>query len=902
MTGDDGPHHGLNRPKDSANTMKTRTPRPVYLKDYQPSHYLIDRIDLNVLLEPSKTRVTSKLKVRSNPKADVTGAALELDGEHISLEQVKLSGRKLDPSDYFVNDRQLIIPRVPNNPFTIETTVTCNPESNKALSGLYRSKDIYCTQCEAEGFRRITYFIDRPDVLSIYTTRVEAQIDEAPVLLSNGNCAEFGQVDGTTRHYAIWHDPFPKPSYLFALVGGDLRCKISTFTTQSGRAVDLRIYVEPGKENRCDWAMDSLKRSMRWDEKRFGREYDLDIFMIVAVSDFNMGAMENKGLNIFNDKLILASPETATDGDYAAIEAVIAHEYFHNWTGNRVTCRDWFQLCLKEGLTVFRDQEFSSDERSRTVERISEVRTLKAHQFPEDAGPLAHPVLPNKYIEINNFYTATVYEKGAEICRMIQTIVGESGFRKGMDLYFTRHDGEAATVEQFIACFEEVCDVDLTQFMRWYTQAGTPELFCELAHDAEREVATLAVQQVLPATPGQSRKSPLHIPLKIGLLDDIGLDLKLELVSGQLGADSVLHLTKRHEKFQFKNIKRRPVPSLLREFSSPVYANVDLSDGDLEFLITHDSDLFNRWQSAQSYAIRLIIQMVEAIKNGKHSKRGLPFARALASTLAHNDLEPAYRAQFISLPSEADVARRIAKDVDPEAIHRASMQLRRIVGRTLQGELLDTYKRHKERGPYFPDAKSAGRRALRNAALVLLAASDETKAKTLISKHYRSAKNMTDRTAALQILSHLRGKQRDQAFDDFYKEWRDDHLVIDKWFAYQAMSSLPNTVETVKKLYKHQLFSIKNPNKVRALIGAFAMSNQLNFHRPDGAGYDFVADKVMEIDTFNPQIAARLLGAFRSWRALESKRRAYAKKVLQRIAKSKVLSRDVYEIVTRMVE
>lgn len=882
--------------------MKTKTPRPIHLKSYRPAHYLVDTIDLNIFLEPRATRVIAKLRIRPNPAAETPSAPLELNGEQLSLEQVKLSGRKLHPSDYTVTKRHLILFSVPNRPFTLEITTVCDPEGNKALSGLYRSRGIYCTQCEAEGFRRITYHLDRPDVLSVYTTRIEADRDAVPFLLSNGNRIDVGQIQGTNQHYAVWHDPFPKPSYLFAMVGGDLAAVDSIFETQSGREVLLRIFVEPGKEHLCDWAMDSLKRAMRWDEVRFGREYDLDIFMIVAVSDFNMGAMENKGLNVFNDKLILASPETATDANYAAIEAVIAHEYFHNWTGNRITCRDWFQLCLKEGLTVFRDQEFSSDERSRTVQRIADVRTLKAHQFPEDAGPLAHPVRPEKFIEINNFYTATVYEKGAEICRMIQTMVGREGFRAGMDLYFERHDGEAATVEQFIACFEEACHVDLTQFMRWYSQAGTPELVCELTHDAASKVAKLTVEQVLPATPGQTRKKPMHIPMEMGLLDAKGHDLPLILGSDESIDDGVVHLKKRRETFRFQNIDKRPVPSLFRGFSAPVRINIDLSEPELEFLMAHDGNLFNRWQAAQNFATQLVIQHVDATMQGKRIKRGLPFARALAVTLSDETLEPAYRAQFIALPSEADVARRIGQDVDPGAIHQASQQLRRLVGKTLRQDLTSAYRKNQVRGAYSPDAESMGRRALRNAALTLLSTGREQADKTLVLKHYKSAKNMTDRTAALQILTDISGPEREAAFSDFYRRWKDDHLVIDKWFAFQAMSSLPGTLDTVAELAEHPLFSIKNPNKVRALIGAFAMSNQLNFHRPDGAGYRFVADKVLEIDGFNPQIAARLLSAFRSWRALEPKRRNSARSILRRIAKTKVLSRDVYEIVTRMLD
>ena len=543
--------------------MPAKPHRTIRLKDYKPASHEIDSVDLDINLEPEKTRVTARLKMRPNPARETLADKLVLVGQGLELVEVKLSGRKLGAKDYAVTADSLSIKAVPEKPFTLEITTICNPQANKALTGLYRSRDMYCTQCEAEGFRRITYYLDRPDVLSIFTTRIEADAEAAPVLLSNGNLVESGKVGKTGRHYAIWHDPFKKPSYLFAMVAGKLAHIRDTFKTMSGRKVELRIYVEPGKEDRCGWAMDSLKRSMAWDERRWGREYDLDIFMIVAVSDFNMGAMENKGLNVFNDKLVLASPETATDGNFESIEAVIGHEYFHNWTGNRITCRDWFQLCLKEGLTVFRDQEFTADERSGTVERIAAVRGLRAAQFPEDAGPLAHPVRPSSYIEINNFYTATVYQKGAEVCRMLQTTLGLDGFRKGMDLYFERHDGEATTVEKFVACFEDACGVDLKQFMLWYSQAGTPELVCSLRYDTKSQTAELTVEQSLSPSPGQPKKKPYQIPLRMGLIGSNGQDIELQLEDGSEPRDGVIELTRAREKIRFKNVPSKPVASLL---------------------------------------------------------------------------------------------------------------------------------------------------------------------------------------------------------------------------------------------------------------------------------------------------------------------------------------------------
>ncbi len=882
--------------------MKTDTPRPIYLKDHQPSDYLIDTVALDVQLYPTKTRVKSRLKIRPNPDSRKKNAPLRLDGENLELEGVKLANRKLGPKDYSLSKRYLTIQKVPNRPFTIEITTTCNPKANNALSGLYLSRGIYSTQCEAQGFRRITYYLDRPDVLAVFTVRIEGNKRDTPILLANGNPIDSGNAKGKGRHFAVWHDPHPKPSYLFAMVGGDLACVKNSFKTMSKRNVELRIYVEPGKEDRCDWAMDSLKRSMRWDEKRFGREYDLDVFMIVAVSDFNMGAMENKGLNIFNDKLILARPDTATDNEYAAIEAVIAHEYFHNWTGNRITCRDWFQLCLKEGLTVFRDQEFTADHRSRAVKRIQDVRMLKTHQFPEDAGPLAHPVRPASYIEINNFYTPTVYEKGAELCHMILTMVGRTGFRKGMNLYFERHDGEAATVEDFINAMADANNIDLGQFMNWYNQSGTPELVCAIKYDRRRNEASLNVNQINPSTPDQTKKQPLHIPLKIGLLDSDGEDLPLTLDSGETVKNGLLHIHERAQTFRFSNIPTRPVPSILRGFSAPVRLTTELSDRDLEFLIAHDNDEFNRWQAAQTYATRTLIHLVDAVRAGKKSRKGGKLAKAIGLALTDETLEPAYRAEFLNLPSESDIAREIGANIDPEAIHLARKQLRHTICRELYESLVETYENYAVKGRYSPNAKACGKRALRNIALSLLSATGRDHDIERAVLHYSQAKNMTDKTIALAILSQCDTPVRKAILDDFYQSWKDDHLVIDKWFAFQATSSLPETLEAVKGLTSHELFSLKAPNKVRSLIGAFANSNPVNFNRRDGAGYNFIAETILEIDAFNPQIAARLSGVFKSWRMLEIKRRKLAKRALEHIAKHKGLSKDTFEIVSKTLE
>ncbi len=882
--------------------MRPKTPRPILLKNYRPPGYLIDKVDLDVALHPKRTRIRSRLSVRANPKVRGKREPLRLDGTHMELAEISVNRKKLAPKDYKLTDTSLTLTKTPAKPFTLEIVTFVNPEANKALQGLYRTNGVYCTQCEAEGFRRITYFLDRPDVLATYSVRIEADPEEAPVLLANGNLLERGLVDGGKRHYAVWRDPFPKPSYLFALVGGDLSSIASSFQTMSGREVDLRIYIEHGKEDRAAWAMDSLKRSMRWDEERFGREYDLDVFNIVAVSDFNMGAMENKGLNVFNDRLILASPETATDTIFEAIESVVAHEYFHNWTGNRITCRDWFQLCLKEGLTVFRDQEFSGDERSETVQRILDVRRLKSMQFAEDAGPLAHPVRPESYIEINNFYTATVYEKGAELVRMIQTLLGREAFRRGMDLYFERHDGEAATVEEFITCFENASGISLAQFRLWYSQAGTPELVCALRYDKTKKKAELSVEQALPPTPGQPHKKPLHIPLKLGLLGGNGHDVPLKLESGEELHDGVLPITKRKQTFRFADVPTRPVPSLLRQFSAPVNVTIDLSDDDVAFLMANDSDPFNRWQAANNFATRILLGTVRSLEKGKRASKGQPYAKALGAIVMNDALEPAYRAELLRLPSPSDIARVIGKNVDPALIHSAHRQLSTLVGRTLGPLLEDIYDEMAEDGPFSPDAESSGRRALRNGALTLLTSRRSNRDLARLSKHYSKASNMTDRAHALFLLAAHSGLERERALNDFYKNWKGDNLVIDTWFAAQALSPLAATLRQVKKLTEHTLFSLAAPNKVRALIGTFAMSNPVQFNRPDGTGYAFLADQVLALDRLNPQIAARMLSAFRSWRALETGRRGQARKALQRSAKTKGSSPDVQEIVSKMLE
>jgi aminopeptidase N len=876
--------------------MRTEEPRPIRLKDYRPPDWLIETVELDVSLDPTATTVRSKLRLK--PNGGATPAPLVLDGEELKLRSLSLDGKPLPGEAFVATPDKLTIAQPPRQPFTLEIETVIDPAANTQLMGLYRAGATYCTQCEAEGFRRITYFLDRPDVMAVYTTRIEADKKEAPVLLANGNLIAKGDVPGTNRHFAVWHDPFKKPCYLFALVGGDLACVADSFRTMSGRDVTLHIYVEPGKEERCHYAMDSLKRAMRWDEEAFGREYDLDIFMIVAVSAFNMGAMENKGLNIFNDKYVLASPATATDTDYAHIEAVIAHEYFHNWTGDRITCRDWFQLCLKEGLTVFRDEEFSADMRSRAVERISDVRALRSHQFVEDAGPLAHPVRPELYHEINNFYTTTVYDKGAEVVRMIKTLLGAELFRHGMDLYFERHDGEAATVEQFVRCFADVSGRDFAQFMLWYTQAGTPEIMVAPHYDARAKTYRLDIKQSVPRTPGQPDKKPMVIPLALGLIGRDGNDLPLVLEKGPLER-GVLELTQASQSFVFTGIAEPPIPSVNRGFSAPVKLALPIRGDDLRFLAAHDGDAFNRWQAVQTLAMTLLTANVAALRTGGAARGDDGLIAALGAILGDAGLEPAFISLALTPPSEPDIAREIGRDVDPDAIFAARKHLRAAIGGALGAALATTYRRMITPGAYRPDAEDAGRRALKNVCLALMAAGGEEQAIKLALAQYRDADNMTDRMAALDILSLDDRPERAQVLDDFYERYADDPLIIDKWLALQAAVPEAATLARVRALTTHPSFSMANPNRVRSLIGSFAQVNHTQFNRADGAGYNFIANIVLELDPKNPQVAARLMGAFRSWRALEAKRRAQAEATLRRVAAAPSLSRDVHDIVAR---
>jgi aminopeptidase N len=881
--------------------MRTPTGQPVRLQDYRPPDFLIDSVEMDISLDRRATRVVTTLSLRPNAEGRAE-ATLRLDGDELELVELKLDGEVLERSAFEANPSELVLANPPRRPFKLQIETRLDPTANTKLMGLYRSGSAYCTQCEAEGFRRIAYFLDRPDVLSVYRVRLEADKADAPTLLANGNLEAKGDA-GPGRHFAVWRDPFKKPCYLFAIVAGALARVADEFVTASGRRVELGIYVEPGRESRAAYAMDALKRSMAWDERAYGREYDLDVFNVVAVSDFNMGAMENKGLNVFNDKYVLASAETATDDDYAGIEGVIAHEYFHNWTGNRITCRDWFQLCLKEGLTVFRDQEFSADQRSAPVKRIADVRALKAAQFPEDAGPLAHNVRPEVYHEINNFYTATVYQKGAEVIRMLKLLIGPEQFRAGMDLYFRRCDGTAATVEDFLACFAEVSGRDLGDFKLWYSQAGTPLLTVRTSHDEKTRTFRVELAQSLAPTPGQPEKAPLVIPVALGLVDAQGGDLTLtsaEASAGELSS-GVFALEGARRTMTFTNVPRRPALSVLRGFSAPVRVDDDLTEDDLAVLLKRDGDPFNRWQALQSLAVRLLRRSVAAIREGHAPSPARGFVEAYGSVVSDaisGRIDPAFAALALQLPSEADLAREIGKDVDPDAIRAAREALRGELGRAHASGLAQLHDLMAGAGPFRPDSAGAGRRALRNGALAMFVAGSELEGSKRAQRQFAGADNMTEKLGALAALATIPGAPRERALEAFARNYAAEPLILDKWFALQAQIAESGTLERVRALMDHNAFSLANPNRVRALIGGFT-SNQTQFNRADGAGFGLLAEIVLTLDPSNPQIAARLLTALRSWRSLEPGRRANAELTLRQIAANATLSADVRDIVTR---
>jgi aminopeptidase N len=877
----------------------TATPQPIRLADYRPPAFLIDTVDLTFELDHAETRVKSRLTVRRNPQSPNPAAPLALDGDALELVSVALDGERLGANRYRpTSEGGLVIDGVPDA-FALDIETRIDPQANSALSGLYVSGGNFCTQCEPEGFRRITYFIDRPDVMARYTTTIIADKVRCPVLLSNGNPSGAGDA-GKGRHWAKWVDPHPKPSYLFALVAGDLVALRDRFTTRSGREVALAIWVRRGDEDKCAHAMASLKKAMRWDEDTFGLEYDLDVFNIVAVSDFNMGAMENKGLNIFNTRYVLAKPETATDIDYQNIETVIAHEYFHNWTGNRVTCRDWFQLSLKEGLTVFRDQEFSADQGSRAVRRIGEVRTLRAIQFPEDDGPLAHPVRPESYIRIDNFYTPTVYNKGAEVIRMIQTLIGRDGFRRGMDLYIQRHDNHAATIEDFVAAMQDAGGVDLSRFKLWYSQAGTPEITVADRWDAASGSYELEVEQKVPPTPGQPEKAPMLIPLAIGLLGEDGRELptRLDGEAESRPGTRVLALAAERESFRFIDLPAAPVPSLLRGFSAPVKLKGVPLDR-LKFLAVHDPEPFARWEAGQTVATRTLLDRIEALRAGSAPAPLDPdLIAAMRHTLAEAGRDPAFAAEALILPTESFLADQMAI-VDVDAIHGAREAARAEIGRALAGEFAATYEELRDSGPYRIDGASIGRRALRNASLAYIGAADPDKGTALAKAQFDAAANMTDVLAALAVLVDLDRPERAAALAHFFAIWSQDALVIDKWFSLQARSSLPDTPARVKALTQHPAYERKNPNRVRSLISAFAQGNQVRFHDSSGAGYALLADEVIAIDPNNPTTAARLVQPLCAWRRQDAARQALMQHELERVLAAPNLSKNTYEMVSK---
>ncbi|MGE3332757.1 MAG: aminopeptidase N [Rhodospirillaceae bacterium] len=864
---------------DDSSAIKT-----IRLADYAPPAYGIRTVELTFDLLPSATRVTSRLAIE---RRSTSPQPLALNGEGLKLLRIAVDGKPLPSSAYQLTESGLTLLEPPAA-FVLETEVEIDPEANKALEGLYRSQGVFCTQCEAEGFRHITYYLDRPDVMATFRTTIRAPKKDCPVLLANGNPMETGDLpDG--RHYAVWDDPHPKPCYLFALVAGDLAHIEDWFTTASNRKVRLRIYVEHGKAARARYAMESLIRSMEWDEVAFGREYDLDVFNIVAVSDFNMGAMENKGLNVFNDRYILADSDTATDLDYYLIESIVGHEYFHNWSGNRVTCRDWFQLSLKEGLTVFRDQEFTADMRSRANKRIDDVETLRTSQFREDASPLAHPVRPDSYVEINNFYTATVYQKGAEVIRMMHTLLGAKAFRAGMDLYFERHDGQAVTCDDFAKAMEDASGRDLSQFKLWYSQAGTPRISVEDHYDAETKTLKLTVRQSCPPTPGQPEKKPYHIPFALGVIGDDGRDL----------ASKVLELRKAEEAFEFTGIDAaRPRLSLNRAFSAPVIVDRKEAEEDLAFRMAQDTDSFNRWNAAQDFACSVILSGVSAALEGGTPKISPLFLSAVGAIAQNDTLEPAFKASALGLPAEDYLANRMSQE-SPLQLHQVRKQVRRAIAEAHAADFRRIYDSQRVNAPYVPDAAGMGRRMLKRTALGYIGALETSDSVALVKAQFDGADNMTDRMDALAILNQVDVEEREAALTAFYDRFKNDHLVVNKWLSVQAMCPLPGTLTTVRKLLSHPSFDLKNPNKLRAVIGVFSLSNPANFHAADGSGYEFLAEQVLAIDKFNPQVAARLVPPLGRWRRFDPTRQALMKAQLERLASAAQISRDVGELVTK---
>ncbi len=874
--------------------MTEKMPQAKYRKDYQTPDFSVDTIDLKFELGEEFTVVTAKQVFRRNP--DKAGAPLKLDGEDLKLLSVAIDGQKLAEGAYSLADEGMTIAEVPDS-FELSTQVELKPQENTELSGLYKSSGNFCTQCEALGFRRITYSLDRPDVMSTYTVTIVGDAEKYPVMLSNGNRVDGGRrEDGLT--WVRWHDPHKKPSYLFALVAGSLKAHSGEFVTRSGRKVQLEIWVEPQNIDKCEHALVSLQKSMKWDEEVFGLEYDLDIYMIVAVGDFNMGAMENKGLNIFNSKYVLAKPETATDEDYEGIEGVIAHEYFHNWTGNRVTCRDWFQLTLKEGLTVFRDQQFSADMTSAAVKRISEVRILRTAQFDEDAGPMAHPIRPESYIAMDNFYTATVYVKGAEVIRMYHTLLGQEGFRKGMDLYFERHDGQAVTCDDFRAAMADANGINLAQFERWYQQAGTPEVHAQGKYDPTAKTYTLTLRQSRHDLKGHAPYQAMHIPVRMGLLGPDGKDVPLKLSGTNQGPASelVLELKEMEQDFVFEGIEKKVVPSLLRDLSAPVRLRMERSREELAFLWAHDSDDFNRWDAGQTLGLSVILDLVKCAQNQDDLVLPEAFLGAFRNLLLDDRLDGSLKAMAMALPAERVIAQEMDV-VDPDAVHAAREFVKSSLAAVHERLLVDIYQANADNGPYQNDKQSIARRRLKNASINYLSTLG---GKYLDQAHtqLQNATNMTDSHAALATLVDTACPQRDQALQAFYDKYRDDPLVMDKWFSVQAMACSKDALERCLALAEHADFTLSNPNRARSLIGAF-MNNAPVFHDKQGRGYRFLADQVVALQAKNPQLAARLVSGFNHWKRYDTQRQDLMKAELERIIAEPNLSKDVYEIVAR---
>ncbi|KAF5774811.1 putative cytosol alanyl aminopeptidase [Helianthus annuus] len=876
---------------------KMDAPKEIFLKDYKLPEYYFDTVDLSFSLGEEKTIVSAKISIV--PRVDGAASPLVLDGVDLKLISVKINGNELKEGDFHLDARHLILTSPPSGNFILETVTEILPQKNTSLEGLYKSSGNFCTQCEAEGFRKITFYQDRPDIMAKYTCRIEADKSLYPVLLSNGNLIEQGDLEGG-KHFALWEDPFKKPCYLFALVAGQLESRDDTFTTCSGRKVALRIWTPPEDLPKTEHAMYSLKAAMKWDEEVYGREYDLDIFNIVSVPDFNMGAMENKSLNIFNSKLVLASPETATDADYAAILGVIGHEYFHNWTGNRVTCRDWFQLSLKEGLTVFRDQEFSSDLGSRTVKRIGDVSKLRIYQFSQDAGPMAHPVRPHSYIK--------VYEKGAEVVRMYKTLLGSQGFRKGTDLYFQRHDGQAVTCEDFFAAMRDANDADFANFLLWYSQAGTPVVKVTSSYNAEAHTFSLKFSQTVPPTPGQPIKEPMFIPVAAGLLDSNGKDMplssiyhdgKLESVAcgGQPVNTTVLRVTKAEEEFVFTDVPEKPIPSLLRGYSAPIRLHSDLTDNDLFFLLAHDSDEFNRWEAGQILARNIMLSQVVNFQKDNALVLDPQFVHGIKCILLDSSLDKEFIAKAITLPGEGEIM-DMMEVADPDAVHAVRKFIRKQLASELKQELINLVKENRSTEKYVFDHANMARRALKNTALGYLASLEDEEITELVLHEYKTATNMTDQFSALAAIAQKPGKARDDALADFYNQWQHDYLVVNKWFALQSSSDIPGNVENVHKLLSHPAFDLKNPNKVYSLIGGFCAS-PVNFHAKDGSGYKFLGEIVVQLDKLNPQVASRMVSAFSRWKRYDETRQNLAKAQLEMIVSANGLSENVYEIASK---